>query len=380
MIISNKLSAVVSAVSVVAMMTGCLGNTDDSDGNNPDSDGPAVVDNLPGSDSEVEDPDNSALDEPDEPVDEPDEPEEPVLPACAHADLGDAFPFLQAGSTQSSPDRYVDSGCGANSSGSGELIFQWTAPEDGRYLFSTSGSNYDTILYILDDCEGQELACNDDAAADRSSTIDIELRRAQVIFLVVDGYAGDAGDFELSVSGVETACDNGLDDDQDGAADCEDEDCVSVECAGLGEWPSDWASREEQMLSEVNRWRALGAMCDEDEYPPVDPLEMDEIIRVAARAHSKDMGDQNYFEHDGLDGREFSDRMADVGYRGAGPWGENIQAGSSTAAESTQRLINSPGHCRNIMSPEYTVLGVGYAFNPNSEYGHYWTQDFGGSH
>ncbi|KAF1773572.1 hypothetical protein GQ600_22486 [Phytophthora cactorum] len=26
---------------------------------------------------------------------------------------------------------------------------------------------------------------------------------------------------------------------------------------------------------------------------------------------------------------------------------------------------------------EYTMLGVSYAYNDNSEYKHYWTQDFG---
>jgi uncharacterized protein YkwD len=92
------------------------------------------------------------------------------------------------------------------------------------------------------------------------------------------------------------------------------------------------------------------------------------------------MGNQDYFEHDGLDGRTPFDRMADAGFRGAGPMGENIQAGSASAMDATESLMSSPPHCRNIMNPEYRVLGTGHAFVAGSGYGDYWTQNFGGSH
>ena len=299
---------------------------------------------------------------------------------CASNDLGSTFPATQSGSTAGAPSAFTDSGCGGDSGRSGDAVFVWQAPSAGRYVFSTTGSGFDTILYALADCSGRELACNDDAHSDLTSKLELDLEANQRILIVVDGFGGNTGDYRLSVGAVEQACDNGPDDDRDGAADCADDDCISADCAGTGAWPDDWASLEQQMLTEVNNWRATGVTCGETSYPPRPALEMDETIRIAARLHSKDMGDQNYFEHDSLDGREFDDRMTDVGFRGASPWGENIQAGSSTAADSTQRLINSEGHCHNIMSIDYRTVGIGYAFVPGSEYGHYWTQDFAASH
>ena len=92
------------------------------------------------------------------------------------------------------------------------------------------------------------------------------------------------------------------------------------------------------------------------------------------------MGAQDYFEHTSLDGREFGDRMTEAGFMGAGPWGENIAAGSATPEAVVQGWMNSPGHCANIMNPQYRVIGIGYAFDDASTFGHYWTQDFAASH
>ena len=39
--------------------------------------------------------------------------------------------------------------------------------------------------------------------------------------------------------------------------------------------------------------------------------------------------------------------------------------------------MNSPGHRDSILSLTYCDIGVGKAYNASSEYGTYWTQDFG---
>ena len=175
-------------------------------------------------------------------------------------------------------------------------------------------------------------------------------------------------------------CEDGLDNDNDELIDCDDSDCLSVECVTGGSWLDDWASKEDDMLIEVNLRRGEGAYCDQDYYPPVPPLEMNTYLRLSSRLHSHDMSVQDYFEHTGLDGRSPHERIRDAGFQGAAPTGENISGGYATAAESVEGLMNSPGHCRNIMDPEYTVVGMGYAYTPDSYYGHYWTQNFGGSH
>jgi uncharacterized protein YkwD len=164
------------------------------------------------------------------------------------------------------------------------------------------------------------------------------------------------------------------------SASVRDPECVTPNCNQVDTWDPAWSQLEMEMLDEVNRNRIAGAICGGDPYPAVPPLEMNEIARVAARLHSLDMSEQNFFEHDNLDGLDPFDRMENAGYQGADPWGENIQAGSSTAVDAVASLMDSPGHCRNIMDPDYTVIGLGYAYGGTSDYGHYWTQCFGGGH
>lgn len=73
--------------------------------------------------------------------------------------------------------------------------------------------------------------------------------------------------------------------------------------------------------------------------------------------------------HVGSDGSTPDTRIAATGYR-ASWWGENVAAGSETVDEVMDAWLKSAGHCSNIMSSNFTELGVGEA-------GHYWTQVFG---
>ncbi len=186
-----------------------------------------------------------------------------------------------------------------------------------------------------------------------------------------------------------------------------DPECATPNCNQVDTWNPVWSQLEIDMLDEVNRNRASGADCEPgvccsdhvcggspcqtdsdcqsgqtcgDPHPAVPPLEMNEIARVAARLHSLDMTERNYFEHDNLDGLDPFDRMENAGYEGPWPWGENIQAGSDSGEDAVASLMTSPGHCRNIMDPEYKVVGLGYAYGETADYGHYWTQCFGGGH
>jgi len=159
-----------------------------------------------------------------------------------------------------------------------------------------------------------------------------------------------------------------------------DPNCVTIDCMGRGAWDPAWADKEVEMLHEVNEWRAKGADCGGDEFPPTTPLEMNPYLRRAARLHSLDMAVRDFFDHENPDGEGPWDRIEATGYPGAAPWGENIQGGSESAEDAVLSLIDSPGHCRNIMDPSYHVVGFGYVFLAGSSLAHYWTQVFGGSH
>ncbi len=114
----------------------------------------------------------------------------------------------------------------------------------------------------------------------------------------------------------------------------------------------------------------------EREIQNLHPLMWDDRLFEAARGHSDDMAQLDYFSHDSLDGRTFSQRIGDAGYL----WnacGENIAAGYSTPQATMNGWMNSPGHRANILSSTFCDIGVGYAYEAGSNYAHYWTQDFG---
>ena len=149
---------------------------------------------------------------------------------------------------------------------------------------------------------------------------------------------------------------------------------IAVTPAGSGS-----SSFEDQVLALVNQRRSAGASCGGTSYPAVGPLAMNGSLRAAAQAHSEDMATRNYVNHTSLDGRTFDQRMRDAGYNGAFPWAENIAAGSSTPESVVNGWMGSPGHCANIMAGTARATGIGYFFRAGSTYGHYWTQNFGGS-
>ena len=93
-----------------------------------------------------------------------------------------------------------------------------------------------------------------------------------------------------------------------------------------------------------------------------------ELARVA-EFKSQDMRDKNYFSHTSPTyGSPFTMiKNFGITYKSAG---ENIAKGQRTASEVVQAWMNSEGHRANIMSKNFTHIGVGYVE------GNYWTQMF----
>ena len=97
-----------------------------------------------------------------------------------------------------------------------------------------------------------------------------------------------------------------------------------------------------------------------------------ELSRVA-RYKSNDMKDKGYFSHTSPTYGSPFDMMKSFGIRYSYA-GENIAYGQRTAAEVMKGWMNSEGHRKNIMSPNFTQIGVGYAVNSKGT--PYWTQMF----
>jgi uncharacterized protein YkwD len=153
-----------------------------------------------------------------------------------------------------------------------------------------------------------------------------------------------------------------------------DDDCL-LDCTDDATWPAAWRSFEDQVLTLTNQRRAAGATCGGTPYPAVGPLSPDPLLRIAARCHSLDMAENDFFSHTGSDGSEVNDRATATGY----DWsmvGENIAVGYPTPADVVAVWMSSGGHCTNIMRAGFTELGVGYLVMSPSDWTHYWTQVF----
>ncbi len=119
----------------------------------------------------------------------------------------------------------------------------------------------------------------------------------------------------------------------------------------------------------MNAARAAGAQCGAVWRAPTTPLTLNTLLVRAAQAHSDDMLAMRKMSHTGSDGSGPGDRIARTGYR-ASWWGENIAAGYRSVEAVMAGWLGSPGHCENIMNPNFTEFGAGEA-------GYYWTQVFG---
>ena len=58
--------------------------------------------------------------------------------------------------------------------------------------------------------------------------------------------------------------------------------------------------------------------------------------------------------------------------------GENLAGGQKTPKEVVQAWMDSPGHRKNMLSKNFSELGVVYCYFPNSKYKQYWVQHFRG--
>ncbi|MGP7815623.1 CAP domain-containing protein [Niallia sp. 01092] len=102
-------------------------------------------------------------------------------------------------------------------------------------------------------------------------------------------------------------------------------------------------------------------------------LTWDDHVRETAREHSLDMAENHYFDHTNLQGQSPFDRMKEdnIHFITAG---ENLAYGQFSSIFAHEGLMNSLGHRENILQESYKYLGIGVAFNNDSQ--PYYTENF----
>jgi hypothetical protein len=136
--------------------------------------------------------------------------------------------------------------------------------------------------------------------------------------------------------------------------------------------------QEQALLTIINNFRRQNN---------IPPLSLSIPLTNAAKWLARDMASKNYLSHTDSLGRNTFDRLTSFGYTDSTK-GENISAGSSDAQGAftqwqTACDPNGSGRCTyahrmNMLSPNYTVIGIGRSYNPNSTYKWYWATTFGG--
>ncbi|MEG0296752.1 MAG: CAP domain-containing protein [Clostridium sp.] len=127
------------------------------------------------------------------------------------------------------------------------------------------------------------------------------------------------------------------------------------------------SSVEQEIFNIVNQERAKAG---------VPALGYSNTMQKYGRIKSKDMGDRNYFDHNDPEGNLITVQMKADGVSYSA-WAENIASitGSSSglAQQFMNNWMNSTGHRTNILSTNYTEIGVGVYKVGNKVYA---TQEF----
>ncbi len=144
----------------------------------------------------------------------------------------------------------------------------------------------------------------------------------------------------------------------------------------LGGRLGDWQAEGQQLLEQVNAVRAQPHQCGGQSFAAAAPLVWNATLGAAAETHSRAMANGNFFAHQDRDGRTPGDRAELAGYNGR-QIGENIAAGLDATRQVVDGWLSSPGHCANLMNPQFSELGAAYATDPKSDAGIYWTALFG---
>lgn len=133
---------------------------------------------------------------------------------------------------------------------------------------------------------------------------------------------------------------------------------------------------ESHLVSLVNAARTTARSCGSSQHSATSLVTWNSKLAQAAQSHSEDMAIGDFFSHTGSDGSTVANRVTETSYS----WrtvGENIYAGYTEAERAMTAWLESPGHCRNIMDPDFKEVGMAVVASSTSTYNSYWTQVFG---
>ena len=87
-----------------------------------------------------------------------------------------------------------------------DVWHSFTPSWSGEYTISLCGSTFDTTLTVFDQCDGIEIACNDDSTPGICDTyikshLTVLLQGNSSYLVRIAGFDGDMGDYNLIITG-----------------------------------------------------------------------------------------------------------------------------------------------------------------------------------
>jgi len=117
-----------------------------------------------------------------------------------------SLPFSDTGNTCDNFNDY-DEVCPYTGSTSPDVVYSYTPAADEAITVDLCASQYDTKVYIYAGGVGNLVACNDDAGCGysgwQSLLENVALSAGVTYYIVVDGYGGDCGTYDIQVIGFE---------------------------------------------------------------------------------------------------------------------------------------------------------------------------------
>ena len=127
-------------------------------------------------------------------------------------------------------------------------------------------------------------------------------------------------------------------------------------------------NEERAFLDLINRYRRDKGLSS---------LSLNDQLGAAAEYHSRDMAQKDYFKHTLSNGDSPEENIVAHGYRDYRFVGENIAAGFAAADDAFDAWKGSPEHDKNMLSKNFTEIGIGRAPSTKGKYDWYWTTTFG---
>jgi uncharacterized protein YkwD len=112
-----------------------------------------------------------------------------------------------------------------------------------------------------------------------------------------------------------------------------------------------------QAVTQINAIRASARYCGGISFAATSALAGSAKLESAAVQHVQHMKSTDTLSHTGSANSSIGQRVSDAGY----VWstvGENIASGYETLADVLQGWVESPGHCANLMSPNFSDVGI----------------------